>query len=289
MNGDRLSQDVKEHAREMGAQLVGIADAERLAKAPKGHRPWDFVKRAKTVVVMGLPVLRAFATGYGHWLDGSEMVPETVDREAMGDKEVLSGPRRMTETFWPRAAINNHIWRRCTYEFLNMELQRLSFRVALLLQERGHEAIYMPTTYGSTFSWDQDFPKPNSMAPFCHRHAAAAAGLGEFGLSNMLMTREYGPLVRLVSVITTAEMAPDPLLTEPVCRGEQCGECRKTCPNQCYSEAIKEYDYGGVQVREFVFDAEKCGGYGRTRLPCTRQCWTRCPVAFRTRYADAPE
>ena len=267
------------HLSAEGARLVGVASVDRFRGAPVGHRPQDFLPDARSVVVIGLPVLRAFATGYGSWLDDSTMVPETVTREDPIPNEVLSGPAVGTRTFWPRAAINNHIWRRCAYEFLNMELQRLSFQTALFLEEAGFASIYMPTTYGSTFSWKIGYPIPNQMAPFSHRHAAVAAGLGTFGLNNLVLTPEYGSLQRFVSVITTAELPPDPLIEDPLCLGESCAACRRACPNGCFAEETMDYDLAGATVRVWRMDKDQCGRYDDpTRLPCVRECVTRCPV-----------
>ena len=47
----------------------------------------------------------------------------------------------------------------------------------------------------------------NPVAFFSHRHAAFLAGLGNFGVNNMLLTPEYGPRVRFGSVFTSAELA----------------------------------------------------------------------------------
>ena len=42
------------------------------------------------------------------------------------------------------------------------------------------------------------------------RHAATRAGLGEFGYKNALLTPQFGPRQRINSVLTDAELAPDP-------------------------------------------------------------------------------
>ena len=288
MANAKLTQQVKEHAREQGAVLAGVTGADRLAEAPKGHRPQDFLEGAKSVVVVGLPVLRSFVDGYGKWLSNSEMVPETVTEAEVAPNEILSGPKKTMATYWPRTAINNHIYRRCTYEFLNMELQRLSFRVAMFLETAGFDTIYMPTTYGSTFSWKIGFPVPNAMGPFCHRHAAVAAGLGQFGLNNLVLTPQFGPLARFVSIITAAELEPDPLCEEQLCLGEECSRCKDECPNEAFTDKTREYDYGGTHVREWVMDVPRCADYKRPdRVPCTRQCWSTCPVGLKKKRPPA--
>lgn len=282
MERSELTQDLKSLLRREGARLVGVANAERLAGAPRGHRPADILEGARSVVSIGLPIMRAFATGYGTWLSDSEKVPETVTVASQAPNEILSGLRRTTETYWPRTAINNHIWRRCAYEFMNLELQRLSFRAAMHLEDAGFPSLYMPTTYGSTFSWQIGYPIPAHMAPFSHRHAAVAAGLGIFGLSNNVLVPRYGPMVRFVSVISAAPLAPDPLCKDDLCHGDDCRICRDECPNECLGNDVAEYDFGGVHVRGLAMDKDRCGRYQEPgRLPCTRQCATKCPADTR--------
>jgi epoxyqueuosine reductase len=49
-----LTNKVKNFIMNRGATLVGIASAQMLSKAPKGHRPTDFLSVAKSVISIGL-------------------------------------------------------------------------------------------------------------------------------------------------------------------------------------------------------------------------------------------
>jgi epoxyqueuosine reductase QueG len=66
------------------------------------------------------------------------------------------------------------------------------------------------------------------VAFFSHRHAAFLAGLGNFGINNTLLTPEFGPRVRFASILTAAEIEPDPVLEKPLCT--RCQRCVKACP-----------------------------------------------------------
>ena len=79
--------------------------------------------------------------------------------------------------------------------------------------------------------------RKNPVAFFSHRHAALLAGLGTFGVNNTLLTPEYGPRVRFGSVITAADLPPDPLLAENLCT--RCMLCVRACP----AGALDERDY----------------------------------------------
>jgi epoxyqueuosine reductase QueG len=70
--------------------------------------------------------------------------------------------------------------------------------------------------------------KERPVAFFSHRHAAFLAGLGNFGMNNMLLTPAFGPRVRFASILTAAEIEPDPVLSEPLCT--RCRRCADACP-----------------------------------------------------------
>ena len=66
-------------------------------------------------------------------------------------------------------------------------------------------------------------------AEWSHRQAAIACGLGVQGRNNLLVTPEYGPRVRLASLLTTAELPPTRrTLPEDLCN--DCGKCVRACP-----------------------------------------------------------
>lgn len=63
------------------------------------------------------------------------------------------------------------------------------------------------------------------------RHAAVAAGLGEFGYMSIVLTPEFGPRNRFGVILTTLEIEPDPMYSgKPLCEPEKCGICAKVCP-----------------------------------------------------------
>ena len=49
----------------------------------------------------------------------------------------------------------------------------------------------------------------NSDAAFSHVVAAYYAGMGSIGDSHNLITKEFGPRIRLVSILTDAPIPPD--------------------------------------------------------------------------------
>jgi len=53
----RLTAQLKQIAKRKGADLIGIAPADRFKKAPKGHRPIDILPSAKSVIVFAKRML----------------------------------------------------------------------------------------------------------------------------------------------------------------------------------------------------------------------------------------
>jgi len=56
---EKLTASVKELAHRLGADLVGVAQADSFMEAPKGHRPEDLLRRARSVIVMAIHLLDA--------------------------------------------------------------------------------------------------------------------------------------------------------------------------------------------------------------------------------------
>lgn len=115
-------------------------------------------------------------------------------------------------------------WHHHMYAHLNALNSVLCYEIALLLEERGYWAIpVQPTT---------PYYKDEFAGVTSHRHAAVAAGLGVFGMSNLVVTPQFGPRLRWDQVITSAQLVPDPRLEDDVCR--ECFACRESCPVQAW-------------------------------------------------------
>ena len=73
------------------------------------------------------------------------------------------------------------------------------------------------------------------------KDAAALAGLGVIGKNNLLVTPEFGPRVRLRSLLLDAELTPTAPVDFSPCR--ECNEpCRKACPKHAFEqESNAEY------------------------------------------------
>jgi epoxyqueuosine reductase len=115
------------------------------------------------------------------------------------------------------------------YHTVNAALDQATYALSNFLNAQGHASMFVPRDgYGHI-----SLLRERALVFFSHRHAAYLAGLGTFGLNNMLLTEEYGPRVRFGSVFTTALIDPDRPRGEGLCT--RCGRCVDICPVRALS------------------------------------------------------
>lgn len=153
------------------------------------------------------------------------------------------------------------------YQTLNRLLDEHTYQMAEWLNQEGYPSLFVPRDgYGSL---EVLLNKP--VAFFSHRHAAYLAGLGTFGVNNMILTPGYGPRIRFGSVFTAAELPPDPIMEEDLCI--HCMRCVEMCPSRALS---------GEGYPEGITDKKACAEYSaglfrRSISPCGI-CIRVCPV-----------
>ena len=111
------------------------------------------------------------------------------------------------------------------YEETNAMLGKINEHVIKKLRELGYHADISKKS--ATF--DQN----KLISRWSHRHFARAAGLGTFGLNNMLITKT-GCCGRYSTIVTNLDVQADALLKEEYClykKNGTCGVCVKHCPS----------------------------------------------------------
>jgi len=101
------------------------------------------------------------------------------------------------------------------YQFYYEIVKNMAWNLVDFLRKRGFESA------------------PSLRIPL--KPAAVIAGLGYQGKNTLLVNPNFGPRVRLVSVLTTAELDLDEPFTEDLCK-----ECEK-CVTACPTKALKPY------------------------------------------------
>ena len=177
------SYQVKDFARQCGADLVGIADLAFLDGIQT--EPVDLLKGYRRAVSIGVRLA-----------DG--VLDPIEDR--------------------PTPIYQQH------YLKTNLLLDDIALRVSQYIQARGSKTLPIPAS--------QLLDKENWTSYISHKAVAIAAGLGWQGKSLLVISQDFGPRIRLVTILTDAAIKPD----HP--QKNRCGRC-SFCSDACPVGAIK--------------------------------------------------
>ncbi|MDR2502249.1 MAG: (4Fe-4S)-binding protein [Oscillospiraceae bacterium] len=222
------SKEVKDAARGFGADVVGIGSVNRWNSAPAERDPRMIMPRAKSVICVGFRVHR------GDW------------------RGVEEGTYYAGYTLTGFADINNHA------------APMLQRRLASFIEDRGfetaavlHDGAWLGQESGRAAKRPNGADKPKPDVFLNVRISAALCGVGEIGLSRVVLTPEFGPAQRLYLLVTEAELEPDPIITG-ICDG--CGECIRRCPARALArEKSDDVIVPGVaEIRRAGLDVTKC-------------------------------
>lgn len=131
------------------------------------------------------------------------------------------------------------------YQKVNALLDELALRVALTIQKAGGRALPLPAS--------QVLDAERLTSYLSHKAVAVAAGVGWQGKSLLLVSPEFGPRVRLVTVLTDANLSPDKPLKN------RCGKC-SACAEACPARAIR-----GVNTTSHYSSREEALFFDRCR------------------------
>lgn len=115
---------------------------------------------------------------------------------------------------------------KCALEQLN----KISRSTVKLLIDKGAEAL------GAVPAWPMHMERlgADKIWDISHVPVAVASGLGNQGMSRLLLNPIYGPFVILGTIMTSLELKPDSPLEHRVCT--DCEDCIKACPVQALSK-----------------------------------------------------
>jgi epoxyqueuosine reductase len=165
------------------------------------------------------------------------------------------------------------------YEEVNLELSSVAHRLAGEINTPGTKSLVIEPTIQ-----DKDLDKnfiTTLRFDFSHKMAATRAGLGWIGKTALFISKQYGPRVRLVTVLTDH---PLPYCTEPI-KESQCGSC-DLCVQQCPAQAANGKLWNINIDRNDFFDPFACrkkarelslGNFSKKTSLCGK-CIVVCPI-----------
>lgn len=196
------ASDIKARAKELGADLVGIADGEAMNANPPDpkdpRRPIDITALDYKRVIILAKQLNNGAARIIPWGDRTKFY---------NDELALSA------------------------------LEETSLELVYWLEELGYPAIIIPPTHVDPWRYN-DNPGQHMSTLISLPHAAVEAGLGTLGLNQQLLTPEFGPRVVLTAVMASLDVEPDARREDSLCLGPSCGRCLSVCP----ADAVKHWD-----------------------------------------------
>jgi epoxyqueuosine reductase len=163
------------------------------------------------------------------------------------------------------------------YRSVNTLIDQITLRGLLGIQETGYRALAIPAS--QTVNNIED----KYSGAFQHKTAAVRSGLGWIGKSGLFICHEYGPRVRLGTILTDM-----PLPYENRIMKNQCGECRK-CVSSCPAMAITGNCWEEGCKRSHIVDAKACSDYMNTNFKHIGRgsvcgiCVRVCPAGFNKR------
>ncbi len=206
-NNKNLTEKVKTYLIDQGADLVGIAPITRFEGCPEKTHPNHYMQDAKCVISFGMKILDEICDVWGEY---------NQDHKSASPYLYYG------------------------FGLTNYELSRIgNLASKRILESEGYKALLFPPTFlvgHYRFVHRIVEEEPVFWADFSHRHAAVAAGLGEFGYSGLVLVPKFGSRIRFNSIITNAPLDASAMYDGPkLCQPEK---CNYTCVRECPTEAL---------------------------------------------------
>ncbi|MCP3943029.1 MAG: epoxyqueuosine reductase [Desulfobacteraceae bacterium] len=130
------------------------------------------------------------------------------------------------------------------YSRINALLDDIAIRVTNLLQMNGARAVPIPAS--------QILDSKKWSSHISHKAVAIAAGIGWQGKSLLVVNPDFGPRIRLTTVLTNADLEPDSPIKN---RCGKCQQCKEHCPAGAIIGVNTDSHYS---TRSEAIDLEKC-------------------------------
>lgn len=191
---DSIKTNIQSLAINLGASLVGIITTKVLEDGPPSADPRYLLPSANSVISFAISLDKNIVQDF---ISKKSWRPHCENRKAIVQKLYTIGDKLVEQL------------RSEGYEAINVEVNN-NYR-----PEKDAADITEMTEFHPEFS---------------HRYAALAAGVGRLGWSGNLLTREYGALVELGSVLTSATLTPDSPIPDEEHPCDRCKMCSLVCP-----------------------------------------------------------
>jgi len=225
----KASAAVQDAISNLNVDMVGVARLKDLKGTKLEESALKLLPSARSIVVVGMEV-------YSEFLD-------------------LTSPERIMGTAPLNDLYNRHV------DYLRGRLTGAAYDIARASRKAGLKALPLPA-HGPAV--DGRFLE----AVISYKHAAEGAGLGQLGMSSLLVTVEFGPRVNLAVCLTEASLKSTARDTWGICR--HCNVCILKCPAHALDWPKNDEPY--------VINRFACRTYIDASGGCS-ECMRQCPVA----------
>jgi epoxyqueuosine reductase QueG len=118
------------------------------------------------------------------------------------------------------------------YNTVNNKLDEISLFLSKFIEKLGFKALPIPAS--------QILDKINFRGAITHKAIARLSGIGWQGKSLLIISPEYGPRIRIATILTNMELEPDKPLEN---RCGNCNICKEICPSQAIKGNMPEKEY----------------------------------------------
>lgn len=231
--------ELKKFALAAGADVIRIGSMDGWEGAPKQMDPRYIFPDAKSIIGLAFRIPRGYLRG--------------IEEGTFFSIYEFMGYSGMNWRYMP------HVLR----------------QIVCYIEDQGYEAVPLPNWDAFSYNGYTDYPnsgqeeKPFRSRPVAEglpapdvtisfRIAAVVSNLGEIGWSKMILTPEFGPMMRAVYIITEAELEHD----APILPGTLCDRC-KLCVKMCSGNAIPadksvKFNIAGMEIEHCDLDLPRC-------------------------------
>jgi epoxyqueuosine reductase len=169
------------------------------------------------------------------------------------------------------------------YVEINNELSQIAHNIANGIHLQGYKALVIEPTIH-----DEDLEESyfqTLRTDFSHKMAATRAGLGWIGKTALFISEQFGPRVRLATILTNHSL---PYCTEPI-EESKCGKCN-ICVQACPAKAANGQLWNIHIDRDEFFNPFACRTKARELslqnlnklISLCGKCVTVCPIGKKT-------
>jgi Uncharacterized Fe-S protein len=135
---------------------------------------------------------------------------------------------------------------------LNTELQTLIQNIANDIQKEGYQCEVVEPTVKESEVKDPNYSQ-TLRTPVSHKMIGTRSGLGWIGKTDLFVSRQFGPRLRMVSLLTNYPVESE----HPPIDKSRCGTCN-ICVEKCPGKASSGLLWDIYTDRDRFFDAHKC-------------------------------